>query len=132
VPAQSLGFWGEAPALSRGTPEVRRALGAGVRVRTARIAHPALRRYTQRCHYFDMDRVARHSEALGKGGRMIRSFDGLLRISINLGDIIVEPDGDIYGDGVSAALRTPAPRRAHPHRYQDKLASESRAHTAAL
>jgi adenylate cyclase len=29
----------------------------------------------------------------------------LLRMGINLGDIIVEPDGDIYGDGVNVAAR---------------------------
>ena len=29
----------------------------------------------------------------------------LLRIGINLGDIIVEPDGDIYGEGVNVAAR---------------------------
>jgi adenylate cyclase len=29
----------------------------------------------------------------------------LVRIGINLGDIIVEPDGDIYGDGVNVAAR---------------------------
>src|SRR5215207_10528847 len=28
-----------------------------------------------------------------------------MRIGINLGDIIVEPDGDIYGDGVNVAAR---------------------------
>ena len=28
-----------------------------------------------------------------------------LRIGINLGDIIIEPDGDIYGDGVNVAAR---------------------------
>src|SRR5919198_347768 len=27
------------------------------------------------------------------------------RIGINLGDVIVEPDGDIYGDGVNVAAR---------------------------
>ena len=31
--------------------------------------------------------------------------DLLLRMGINLGDIIVEPDGDIYGDGVNVAAR---------------------------
>src|SRR5215210_8958774 len=32
--------------------------------------------------------------------------DGLpLRMGINLGDIIVEPDGDIYGDGVNVDAR---------------------------
>src|SRR5215216_5027509 len=29
----------------------------------------------------------------------------LLRMGINLGDIIVEPDGDIYGEGVNVAAR---------------------------
>src|SRR5688572_29747643 len=29
----------------------------------------------------------------------------LLRMGINLGDIIIEPDGDIYGDGVNLATR---------------------------
>src|SRR3954447_10150222 len=29
----------------------------------------------------------------------------LLRMGINLGDIIVEPDGDVYGDGVNVATR---------------------------
>jgi adenylate cyclase len=29
----------------------------------------------------------------------------LLRMGINLGDIIIEPDGDIYGDGVNVAAR---------------------------
>ena len=28
-----------------------------------------------------------------------------LRIGINLGDIIIEADGDIYGDGVNVAAR---------------------------
>ena len=28
-----------------------------------------------------------------------------MRIGINLGDIIVEPDGDIYGDGANVAAR---------------------------
>ena len=28
-----------------------------------------------------------------------------MRIGINLGDIIIEPDGDIYGDGVNVAAR---------------------------
>jgi class 3 adenylate cyclase len=32
----------------------------------------------------------------------------LLRIGINLGDIIHEPDGDIYGDGVNVATRLQA------------------------
>ena len=31
--------------------------------------------------------------------------DLLLRMGINLGDIIVEPDGDIYGEGVNVAAR---------------------------
>ena len=31
--------------------------------------------------------------------------DLLLRMGINLGDIIIEPDGDIYGDGVNVAAR---------------------------
>ena len=34
-----------------------------------------------------------------------RSSDLLLRIGINLGDIIVEPDGDVFGDGVNVAAR---------------------------
>jgi adenylate cyclase len=34
-----------------------------------------------------------------------RDSDLLLRVGINLGDIIVEPDGDIYGDGVNVAAR---------------------------
>jgi len=29
----------------------------------------------------------------------------LLRMGINLGDIIIEPDGDIYGEGVNVAAR---------------------------
>src|SRR4051794_28294979 len=33
------------------------------------------------------------------------ALDLLLRIGINLGDIVVEPDGDIYGDGVNVAAR---------------------------
>ena len=31
--------------------------------------------------------------------------DLLLRMGINLGDIIIEADGDIYGDGVNVAAR---------------------------
>ena len=31
--------------------------------------------------------------------------DLLLRMGINLGDIIIEPDGDIYGEGVNVAAR---------------------------
>src|SRR4051812_22557739 len=33
------------------------------------------------------------------------SSDLLLRMGVNLGDIIVEDDGDIYGDGVNVAAR---------------------------
>ena len=37
--------------------------------------------------------------------RQRRRSDLLLRMGINLGDIIVEPDGDIYGEGVNVAAR---------------------------
>ncbi|MGT2477880.1 adenylate/guanylate cyclase domain-containing protein [Methylobacterium oryzae CBMB20] len=28
-----------------------------------------------------------------------------MRIGINLGDVVAEPDGDLYGDGVNVAAR---------------------------
>ena len=41
------------------------------------------------------------------GARRNGKADGgfSLRMGINLGDIIVEPDGDIYGEGVNVAAR---------------------------
>ena len=44
-------------------------------------------------------------EALTRRGHSGRPEALQLRIGINLGDIIIEPDGDIYGDGVNVAAR---------------------------
>ena len=40
-----------------------------------------------------------------KGRRRRTGTDLLLRMGINLGDIIIEADGDIYGEGVNVAAR---------------------------
>jgi adenylate cyclase len=42
------------------------------------------------------------------------SSDLLLRMGINLGDIIIEPDGDIYGDGCAGEPRPKC--RCYPER----------------
>jgi len=55
-----------------------------------------------RCALSVQDSIAERGEANG----------GLkLRIGINLGDIIIEDDGDVFGDGVNVAARVEVPRR---------------------
>ena len=44
-------------------------------------------------------------EALGSHASQEPSRAFQLRIGINLGDIIIEEDGDVYGDGVNVAAR---------------------------
>ncbi len=44
-------------------------------------------------------------EALSGGGAHVNSQAIQLRIGINLGDIIIETDGDVFGDGVNIAAR---------------------------
>nr|MDQ5812363.1 adenylate/guanylate cyclase domain-containing protein [Actinomycetota bacterium] len=44
-------------------------------------------------------------EELSKNGALGAETPLRLRIGINLGDIIIDEDGDIYGDGVNVATR---------------------------
>ncbi len=49
--------------------------------------------------------AVRVQEALAAGGAGEPSSALQLRIGINLGDILIEEDGDVYGDGVNVAAR---------------------------
>jgi adenylate cyclase len=57
------------------------------------------------CEFGSPVEAVRCAVEVQEANKANRNPDLLLRMGVNLGDIIVEPDGDIYGEGVNVAAR---------------------------